>query len=57
MAKKKKLIERKIKVIGERMRRDAKELLDDRLIYGSNSNVKMSTPKLIDLFKSLDRIK
>jgi hypothetical protein len=54
---KKKLIDRKIKLIGERMRRDAKQLLDDRLVYGSNSNIKMSAPKLMDLFKLLERVK
>ena len=57
MVKKTKLIVRKITLIGERMRRDAKQLLDDRLVYGSASNVKMSAPKLMDLFKMLERIK
>jgi|TARA_Y100000310_G_scaffold12391_1_gene12774 hypothetical protein len=50
---KKKLTARQVGLIQRRMSTDTKKLLDDKLMYGSQSNIAASSQKLIDLFTGL----
>jgi hypothetical protein len=50
---KKKLSRAQVGKIQSRMSKDTKMLLDDKLMYGSQSHVATSAQKLIDLFTGL----
>tara|TARA_Y100000593_G_scaffold49147_1_gene92531 strand:- start:483 stop:665 length:183 start_codon:yes stop_codon:yes gene_type:complete len=50
---KKKLTRSQVGRIQGRMSKDTKMLLDDKLMYGAQSNVATSAQKLIDLFTGL----